>query len=264
MEFCGTQARKVYNFPFVQFYDKVVEDLEGVRPELDDYYRTFYCNVCDAEHHPYIAIKTKKVQIDGQFCQSFLKEHEELVQMLNIELVEYLSSLQNVVDCNHYLRSYNLKFFEPRKVQFTKEIGQCMNNLASKKFLEVCKTTCENLMLSKINVLFEGDFEFLVDAVNLFEKFFEFKESGSFISMKLRLFFKKFVIPRKLTTAKKALFIKELRKREAKTARRKIRQINRRLEKNKEAAITGDPIDTTQQVYNPPRKVKNVKRNRMI
>jgi len=46
--------------------------------------------------------------------------------------------------------------------------------------------------------LIEGDFEFLIDAINLFEKFYDYKESGNFISMKLRLFFKKFLIPRKL------------------------------------------------------------------
>ena len=40
-------------------------------------------------------------------------------------------------------------------------------------------TTCKRIDLSKISTLFEGDFNFLVDAVNLFEKFYEFKEAGS-------------------------------------------------------------------------------------
>lgn len=260
--YCGIQARKVYNFPFLPFYDKVIEDLESVRPNMDDYYRTFFCNICDGDNHPFIALKTKKLVIDAEFCQSFLKEHEEIIQMLNIELVEYLVSLQNVVDCNHYLRSYNLKFYEPRKVEFMKELGQCINNIASKKFVALCKTTCENILLSKINVLFEGDFEFLMDAVNLFEKFFELKENGNFISMRLRLFFKKFVIPRKLSAHKKARFLTELRKREAETAHRRLRQINRKLAKNKEAAITGEPIDVNSQMVRPQRKSKNVKMNR--
>lgn len=45
--------------------------------------------------------------------------------------------------------------------------------------------------------MIEGDFEFLIDAVNLFEKFYNYKESGNYISAKLRMFFEKFVIPQK-------------------------------------------------------------------
>ena len=62
--------------------------------------------------------------------------------------------------------------------------------------MKSCKEVCETLKLSKIIETIEGDFEFVIDSVNLFEKFFEFKESGSFISMKLRAFFKRFVVPR--------------------------------------------------------------------
>lgn len=262
--FCGTASRKVYNFPFIAFYDKAIEDLESIRPELDEYYRTYFCNICDAENHTSISLKDKKLTVDAEFCQSFLKEHEELVQMLNIELVEYLESLQHLVDCNHYLRSYNLKFFDTRKQEFAKEVGTCINNLASKNFLKSCKTTCENIMLSKINVLFEGDYEFLIDAVNLFEKFFEYKESGNFISMKLRLFFKKFVIPRKLNAQKKARFLKELRKREAETAHRKLKLINKKLDKSKQAAITEDGGQSAPSMQNatPARIVKRVKGKR--
>lgn len=60
--------------------------------------------------------------------------------------------------------------------------------------------------ISKINWLIEGDFEFLIDAINLFEKFYDFKESGNFISMKLRMFFKKFLIPRKLDKSDNDIF----------------------------------------------------------
>ena len=64
--------------------------------------------------------------------------------------------------------------------------------------MKSCQKTCENIQLSKINYLIEGDYEFLIDSINLFEKFFTFKEKGNFISMNLRMFFKKFIIPRKL------------------------------------------------------------------
>ena len=78
-------------------------------------------------------------------------------------------------------------------------------------FIKYCKPTCERIKFSKVTEIVDGDYEFIIDAVNLFEKFFEFKETGNFISMKLRLFFKKFVIPRKLTKKKKARFLDKLR-----------------------------------------------------
>lgn len=262
--FCGTAARKVFNFPFNAFYDKAIEELTNVRLDLDEYYKTYFCNICDADNHVFISVKDKRLTIDAEFCQTFLKEHEDLIEMMNIELVEYLESLQNVVDCNHYLRSYNLKFFDARKQDFMKELGTCINNLSSKDFQKSCKTTCENVMLSKINVLLEGDYEFLIDAVNLFEKFFEYKESGNFISMKLRLFFKKFVIPRKLSAQKKARFLKELRKRESNTAQRKLKIINKKLDKSKQAAISDDSTPRISNVQNieTSRRNKSVKRRR--
>lgn len=259
--FCGTAARKVYNFPFNAFYEKAMDDLRNVRVQLDEYYRTYFCNICDAANHVFIDPKQKRVTIDAEFCQSFLTEHQTLVEMLNMELVSYLESLQHLVDCNHYLRSYNLKFFDARKQDFMKEVGTCINNLASKDFTKSCKSTCENIMLSKINVLMEGDYEFLIDAVNLFEKFYQYKESGNFISMKLRLFFKKFVIPRKLNARKKARFLKELRQREAKTAQRKLKIINKKLGESKKAAI-GDDNSSLPQKSLHAKNNKHVKANR--
>lgn len=127
-----------------------------------------------------------------------LSSNKKTVKLFNVLLINYLKMLQNVVDCNHYIKSYNLKFFETSKTVLADYTNKCLNNLASKNFLKHCKKTCEELQVSKINYIIEGDFEFLIDAINLFEKFYEFKESGNFISMKLRMFFKKFIIPRKL------------------------------------------------------------------
>lgn len=129
---------------------------------------------------------------------------------MNIRLLKYLKIMQNVVDCNHYLKSYSLKFFELSKVRLEGNVRKCLNNLSSKKFLTICRKTCSQLQISKINYLIEGDFEFLIDAINLFEKFYEYKESGNFISMKLRMFFKKFIIPRKLDIKNKKKFLKNM------------------------------------------------------
>ena len=73
----------------------------------------------------------------------------------------------------------------------------CLKSLSSPiLFKKNCKNICKQLNVSKINSFIEGDFEFIIDAVNIFEKFYENRESGNFISMKLRMFFKKFMVPK--------------------------------------------------------------------
>ena len=91
-----------------------------------------------------------------------------------------------------------MKFFDEKKQEDVNEYTKCLNHLDSKLFYKHCVKVCPKMNISKILDVIEGDFDFINDAVNLFEKFFEYKESGNFISMKLRLFFKKFVIPTKL------------------------------------------------------------------
>lgn len=73
--------------------------------------------------------------------------------------------------------------------------------------------------------MIEGDFEFLIDSINLFEKFYEFKESGNFISMKLRMFFKKFLIPRKLNKDDEDIFMEELKRKETRYHQRYLKEI---------------------------------------
>ena len=229
--FCGAAERKLLTFPFKTFYEKLVQDLEGVRTEINEFYNVFFCSLCDGANHTHIDLKKKRVTMDAEFCQNLFSNHVEVLTMVNVELIEYLETLQHVVDCTHYLKSYNLKFFDIKKQEGIKQTTQCLNNLGSKEFLKFCKATCSQLQISKINVLFEGDFEFLIDAVNLFDKFFDYKESGNFISMKLRLFFKKFVIPRKLTQKKKQRFLKQLREREEHKAKRRLELIKKKTER---------------------------------
>jgi hypothetical protein len=76
--------------------------------------------------------------------------------------------------------------------------------------MQFCAPVCETLKISKIIETIEGDFEFIIDAVNLFEKFFEYKESGSFISSQLRAFFKRFVVPRSETRKQVYKFLHEV------------------------------------------------------
>ena len=220
--FCSQQMRKVMNFPFVQLHNTVIDELELTHEENKEHYEKFYCILCDGQNHPFMdfAGSTPKLMVDMDFCKDFLTKRTDIIKLLNVELVDYLVSLQNVVDCTHYVKSYNLNFFDAQKIAASKETTVCLNYISGKNFLKYCKPVCERIRFSKITELVDGDYEFIIDAVNLFEKFFEFKETGNFISMKLRLFFKKFVIPRTLSRNKRARFLSKLRL-EAEEKRRK-------------------------------------------
>jgi hypothetical protein len=194
--FCNAQAQKLFNLPFFKMYNEMLEFLDIVRDELEDYYNTFFCQICDADNHKFFNMKTKQLQMDAEFCKDMIENHQDAIKVFNVQLIEYLKTLQNVVDCTHYVRSFNLDFFDRSKQKLSKGIPKCLTSLGSKDFQKNCKKMCESMKISKVIETIEGDFEFVIDAVNLFEKFFEFKESGSFISMKLRAFFKRFVVPR--------------------------------------------------------------------
>jgi hypothetical protein len=134
--------------------------------------------------------KNHKVVFDARFCQATLNSKEDLISALNIQLVSYLVSLQNVVDCKHYVRSYNLQFFSQQAIKDTVSLVSCLDFLQGKDFMKYCKATCGKLNISRIATLLQGDLDFLTDTLNLFKKFFEFRESGNFVSNKIRKFFK--------------------------------------------------------------------------
>lgn len=216
--YCMRQAQAVYNFPFSQFFAKLYDTLLDINREMRPHYDRFYCIVCDARNHPFFDFKLsrKTVTFDAKFCQNTLESRSDVINMLNIQLVSYLVSLQNLVDCKHYVRSYNLDFFSTHKIQHTVELVQCMDFIQSKDFMKYCKQTCAQLNFSKINTLLQGDLDFLNDSLNLFKKFFEFQESGNFVSTRLRKFFKNNVVevkPGKLPDRMLKTNVKKLKKR---------------------------------------------------
>lgn len=196
-KFCMRQARNVLNYPFNNLYTSLVESIEQIGIEMKSYYQSFFCIICDGGNHPFFEFggRSKKAIFDLTFCKEFLSPKVSIMRNLNVDLIEYLRGLQNLVDCTHYVRSYDLPFFDHEKVNQSGDVVQCLNFINSRSFLRYCKPICEKITFSKIVILIQGDFEFLGDAANLFEKFYDFKETGNFVSTKLRNFFKRFVIP---------------------------------------------------------------------
>jgi len=234
--YCNAQASQLYNFPFFKMYNEIMEYLDIVRDELNDYYNTFFCQLCDADNHKWFNLKNKQLQMDSLFCKDMIDNHQDAMKIFNVDLINYLQALQSVVDCTHYVRSYNLEFFDRSKSKISKNVGKCLGNLGGKDFLKSCKEVCETLKLSKIIETIEGDFEFVIDSVNLFEKFFEFKESGSFISMKLRAFFKRFVVPRSQSRKDVYRFLHDV-EHHMKTKQARLKHIKLKMQMSKKNAL---------------------------
>ena len=206
-KFCQRQTRNVINFPFNNLYQNLIKEIDEMQTEMRSYYQSFFCILCDGGNHPFFEFggRLRKITFDLSFCKEFLGNKVAILRGLNVDLVEYLVALQNLVDCTHYVRSYNLRFFDQEKVKLKDDVVQCLNFISSKSFLRYCRPICEKITVSKIIAPLQGDFEFMIDAANLFEKFYDFKETGNFISTRLRRFFRRFVVPGQTNRGKRTL-----------------------------------------------------------
>lgn len=205
--FCNKQTKKVYDFPLEDLYRKATEELELLGDDSLEHYQKFFCVLCDGENHPFMeyTAKTPQLIMDIDFCEEFLTKRKEVLKILNVDLVRYLVALQHMVDCTHYVSSYNLDFFNQPKLLLAAQTDKCLDYLGTRGFQTNCEKVCQKINFSKVTYIVDGDYEFLNDAVSLFEKYLDYKETGNFISTKLRAFFKGLSLPRELDQNKNIL-----------------------------------------------------------
>lgn len=86
----------------------MMKSVEDIRHSMNEYYESFFCVLCDGKNQKHFNVRSMTVTLDELYCKSMLREHHKTVRLFNIKLISYLQILQNVVDCNHYLKSYNL------------------------------------------------------------------------------------------------------------------------------------------------------------
>jgi hypothetical protein len=91
--FCQYEQRKLVNFPFKPLYTKLLDAVEEVRQKMDEYYKTFFCIICDGNNHKFINVVEKKVSLDVNFCKSMIKDNLLTIKLMNIKLIEYLKIL---------------------------------------------------------------------------------------------------------------------------------------------------------------------------
>ena len=71
--------------------------VDEVRMDMDNYYETFMCVLCDGKNHSFFSInksiKKSKVTLNAEFCQSMLKNHSKSVKLFNVKLVNILEMM---------------------------------------------------------------------------------------------------------------------------------------------------------------------------
>lgn len=190
--FCMREYRRLDGEAFNSFQEKLLQNLNETYTILDDHYNTFYCIICDGANHKTFVFRKSNhgILVDQRFCSTFLEENKELLEQININLVKTLMNMQNVVDCLHYRSEFSLPFFDQEKRKLFENTGKCLNALGSKDFMVNCKPICDKVTYTNVMSLFEGDFEFMTIAVNLFQRYLVMRESAPMVSDKLRSFFK--------------------------------------------------------------------------
>lgn len=210
--YCGRQFREILAVDFQEIYSKIQEEWVHIDHFIEEHARKFFCMLCDANAHENIIIRDNRqsASFNMDYCQETLKSNKDLIKLLNVELVQYMRRVQNVVDCVHYSRSFQLKFPRPDKIKLMDQTIGCMEGLDGAKFKVACAPICNQIKFAQIVPLINGDFDFLHEMVLIFNRFLRYKESGNIISMKLRGFFKRFRVPSRLTRTRRKNFLNNI------------------------------------------------------
>jgi len=187
--FCATAGRQLYTFDFNGFYRtylKLALEWDGRATER---LSKFFCALCDGNNHQYLD-PIPKVALDRTFCKNELVANRPHIEFWAKTAMGYLSLLQNVVDCNHYEKSFNLTFYNPAKVAQSADVANCLDYL-NEEFDLHCRRACSRMGLAGLTDYMDGDVLFLERTLNIFEKFNFNRETGQFASIKMRKFHQK-------------------------------------------------------------------------
>lgn len=229
--FCARQFRAVLGFDFQTLYSKIQEEWFRMDHFVEEHSRRYFCMLCDGAAHENMIIRTERraATFHLDYCQDVIKSNKDLLKILNIEMINYMRLVQNVVDCQHYSRSFALRFPRPDKLRLRNEVINCMEGLEGARFHVACAPVCREIKFAQIVPLFNGDFDFLHEMVLVFNRFLKYRESGNLISMKLRGFFKRFRIPRRMTRSRRRNFLRNLTPRLPKDPRKSKSSPGRKL-----------------------------------
>lgn len=221
--FCGTEWRKLTTFDIENLNRNYLAFTEAWEGNRRDSLETFFCTLCDGQNQQFLDEVEGTVTIKGGTCSSFVQNNKDAIRFWLGEFLTYVINLQNVVDCNHYSHAFNLTFFQPAQIKNRQSGLNCVRSAGGGKELSGdCRHLCSQIGLASFTPFVDGDPAFIEEVVNLFDKFNYNKESGRFISMEMRHYFKRFEPIKQLKPAEQ----REFRNIVAKSLEPVVSQIN--------------------------------------
>ena len=173
--FCKKSKKEFKEFKFQEMIDKLTLGYEKAMNNFRDTHYAFYCVLCDFEAHVNIDLKSKKLSLDSTTCMQQIRTNKDYVAALNVDLVNYFESLQNLLDCAFYEKSFEFPFLFEYQESFKVHTKNCLElfDEDSNEMIDQCAPFCEQMNIAGISRHFEGDPGFVLKAVDYYENLVE-------------------------------------------------------------------------------------------
>ena len=158
--YCQKSKQEFTNFAFDRLVSSLIVGVSVSSTVFRDIHSSFYCSLCDFEAHQAISLPTKEISLDETFCLQVISANQEFLAAQNVNLINYLTSLQNFIDCNSFNSHYNFPFLFDFRKKLADQFKSCFKAFNPDKMTVECAKVCEHLTTGSISPIFEGDFEF--------------------------------------------------------------------------------------------------------
>jgi hypothetical protein len=173
--FCQNARDNFKKFAFDEMVENLTLGFEKVMNNFRELHYAFYCVLCDYDAHSNIDLKSKKISLDSTTCMQQLRKNKDYVVTLNIELVDYFESLQHLLDCSFYEKSYEFPFLFEYQENFRENTQNCLDKFDedSNEMSDQCAAFCNQMNIAGISRHFEGDPSFVEKAIDYYENIIE-------------------------------------------------------------------------------------------
>lgn len=203
--FCMTEWRKFSTFDAKKFVDEYAVFSDGWLSLREKSLSSFYCSLCDGANQGFLDPQEPAVVLSQATCSGFVQNNQAAIRFWLGQFMDFMINFQNVVDCNHYTASYNLTFFNPHKLAERNHGLSCLRSVGA-NLTPSCRKFCASMGLASLTPWVDGDPAFMEEAVNFFEKSNFNQETGRFISMEMRHYFRRFQPIKQLNETAQGLF----------------------------------------------------------
>lgn len=189
--FCSSQTRLLFDYKLTDLMNSYFEISREWEQSAMERLDGFMCGLCDGANHPFLDPVKPEVVVSLPSCLKTLRSNDRNVRFWLNDFMNYAITVQNVVDCNHYTNAFNLTFFDPAKLEEREKVLNCLNSNDENTSAD-CEYTCSRLGLASLTTYIDGDPAFLEEMVNVLSKNNFNRETGKFVSMEMRHYFKRF------------------------------------------------------------------------